>query len=257
MVRKMRLDDKAKTGDEQVTLIEVILDESGSMDGIVSDTLGGLNGYIRKQKEQVDGGLARFSLTTFSAVGEEFVRTIVDNMPIDQVKPITGENYNPYGGTPLLDAVGQRITEVETLLNSYKVRPEVLFAVITDGLENQSKKYTKDDIQKMISGREGKGWTFVFMGANQDAWGESQQYGYVAGNTVGWEASAGGVAVAYDTLSSSTRAFRSAGSVGTQTFFEEPDTTPNPETESPIAFTKKKTTRPSSKRRSKDITSKK
>ena len=252
--RKIQLEDKAKAGDEQVTLIEVVLDESGSMDDILSDTIGGLNGYIRDQKEQADGGLARFSLTKFSAVGEEFVRTIVSNVPVDQVKPITGEDYKPYGGTPLLDAVGQRITEVDTLLNSYKVRPAVLFAVITDGLENQSRKYKKEEIAKMISGRDGKGWTFVFLGANQDAWGESSQIGYVQGNTLDIAAGGVGMTAAYDTLSTSTSSYRLAGSAATRAFFKEPETTPEVDK---LTVTKKRTTRPTAKGRNKGFTSRK
>lgn len=243
--RKMILEDEAKVGDEQVTLIEVVLDESGSMYNIVGDTLGGLNQYIKDQTEQADGGVARFSLTQFSSlVGDEYVRTRLNNVPIDQVKPITDKDYRPNGGTPLLDAVGARIAEVDTLLKDYKVRPSVLFVVITDGEENTSTKYEKEAISKMVSERDGKGWTFVFMGANQDSWGESSQIGYVQGNTMNIGAGGAGMVQAYSTLSASTRSYRETGSLPTIDFFT--DTKTNEEVAKEFV-TKKKTTRPTAK----------
>ena len=261
--RKIQLEDKAKTGADQVTLIEVVLDESGSMWEIVGDTLGGLNGYIGDQKKQADGGLARFSLTKFSSMGPEYVRNVVNNVPIDQVKPITEEDYRPSGGTPLLDAVGQRITEVDTLLNDYKVRPAVLFVVITDGFENTSSKFKKEEISKLIAGRDGKGWTFTFLGASEDAWEESQQYGVSRGNTM-TVTEVGGLPTmdaAFSGLSAATTRYRTAGAASTRGFYtageENPDFTPTSTPEIDDVVKKvKKTTRPSA-RGKKGFTSKK
>lgn len=217
----MKLENKAKSGDEQITVIEVVLDASGSMQGNKSDTLGGLNSYIEDQKKQLDGGQVRFSLTQFPSVGSKLVDNLYNMVPIENINPIKDSEYKIMGMTPLLDAVGTRIAAVDSQLGDFKTAPSVLFVIITDGDENESKEYTTEMITKLITEHEEKGWVFVFLGANQDSWGTGISYGMQGGNTLNVADGTSGMSDAFASVSRSTTNYRTQGSGYTATFFED------------------------------------
>ena len=146
----------------------LILDESGSMQSIYKQALMGTNETIQSTKaaqERNPDQDHRFTFVTFNTM-EPFVKTIIDDEPIIGVKELTEADYRPNACTPLYDAMGVSITALEQ-----KVREgdRVLVTVITDGLENASREYSGKAVKEMVDRLREKGWTFVYIGANQDA----------------------------------------------------------------------------------------
>lgn len=144
-----------------------ILDRSGSMAGLESDTIGGFNAMIEKQKKQP--GKAYVSTVLF----DTSTTVLHDRTDLNTVKPMTSDDYFAGGCTALLDAIGGAINHIGNI-HKY-ARPEdipahTIFVITTDGLENASRRYSKSDIKRMIERQRSKyGWEFLFIGANIDA----------------------------------------------------------------------------------------
>lgn len=157
------------------TEIIYILDRSGSMGGLESDTIGGFNSMMEKQKKT--GEKAVVSTVLFDDVCE----VIHDRVPIEKVEKMTDKQYYVRGCTALLDAVGGAIHHIGNVHKYAREedRPEKTIVVITtDGMENASCKYSRDKIEKMVKRQQKKyGWEFIFIGANIDAYAEAQKYG--------------------------------------------------------------------------------
>lgn len=152
---------------ENYTHIELVLDSSGSMYGCVDDTLGGVNSFINEQRE-VDGKCT-VGLNIFSDINlRVYEEAVLSSFP-----KLTRKEYKIGGGTALLDALGESIQKLGTLLRNKheSKRPDrILFVVVTDGEENSSREFTKDQIGSMISEQEGTyDWDFIFLGADFDA----------------------------------------------------------------------------------------
>lgn len=152
---------------ENLTELVFILDRSGSMSGLESDTIGGFNSMITKQ--QKEDGEAFVSTVLFDDVTD----VIHDRVPIRNVKKLTEEDYFVRGCTALLDAVGGAIHHIGNVHKYAREedRPaKTLFVITTDGLENASKQYSFKDVKKMIERQKEKyNWEFLFLGANIDA----------------------------------------------------------------------------------------
>lgn len=157
-----------------LTELVFILDRSGSMRGLESDTIGGFNGMLQKQKKEE--GEANVTTVLF----DDRIEIINDRFPIDVVKPLTAEDYYVRGCTALLDAVGSTVKKVE---NIQKRLPEelkaekVIFVITTDGQENASQEYSAKMVKKMIGQSQESGWQFLFLGANIDAVEEAEKLG--------------------------------------------------------------------------------
>lgn len=149
------------------TEIVFILDRSGSMAGLESDTIGGFNALIEKQKRQ--GSAARISLILF----DDQTDVVLDRVPIMQVGALSEDEYYVRGCTALLDAVGKSVTHSSGLHQSMKKenRPEkTLFIITTDGMENSSQEYSLSQVKNLIEKqKERYHWEFLFLGANIDA----------------------------------------------------------------------------------------
>ncbi len=152
---------------ENMTELVFILDRSGSMGGLESDTIGGFNGMIAKQ--QKEEGEALVSTVLFDDVSE----VIHDRVPIGKIEKLTDKDYYVRGCTALLDAVGGAIRHISNVHKYAREedRPEkTLFIITTDGLENASREYCFKDIKRMIGQQKEKhNWEFLFLGANIDA----------------------------------------------------------------------------------------
>jgi len=155
---------------KDLTLIAIILDESGSMSSCKSDTIGGVNEFLNTQKKikgQADVTLVKFS---------DYYKIINDATPIENVALLNEGNYTPSNSTALLDAVGKTFNSIGTKLANMKEneRPEkVLVLIITDGYENASKEFSKKQIFDMVTHqREKYNWQITFIGADIAAWGE-------------------------------------------------------------------------------------
>lgn len=150
-----------------------ILDRSGSMEACRDDTIGGFNAFLTEQKKE--GG----TLTLVQFDHEYLVS--YTSKPITDVEPLTGETFNPRGSTALLDAIGKTIKRNANLTN-----PTVI--ILTDGHENSSHEYTKAHVKDLIEEYQKKGWTFVYLGANQDAFAEAGNLGIAPGATMNYDA---------------------------------------------------------------------
>ena len=152
---------------ENLTEIVFIIDRSGSMNGLESDTIGGFNSMIAKQ--QKEEGEAIISTVLF----DDKTDVIHDRVPIRDVKNLTEEDYRVRGCTALLDAVGGAIDHIGKIHKYAREedRPaKTLFVITTDGLENASRYYSFKDIKRMIERQKEKySWEFLFLGANIDA----------------------------------------------------------------------------------------
>lgn len=157
------------------TEIIMVLDRSGSMGSCADDVIGGFNAFIEDQKK-VEGE-AKITLAQFDTEYD----LIYDNVPLADVK---GLKFNPRGSTALLDAIGRTIIATKTRIKTQRPGPDaVIFVVITDGQENASKEFKKEQIQAMIKECETQdNWKIVYLGANQDAFEEAGGLG-VSGHT--------------------------------------------------------------------------
>lgn len=152
---------------ENLTELVFILDRSGSMGGLESDTIGGFNSMISKQ--QKEDGEAVVSTVLF----DDKCEVIHDRVKIADVKRMTEDDYYVRGCTALLDAVGGAIHHIGNVHKYAREedRPaKTLFIITTDGLENASKRYSFKDVKQMIERQKEKfHWEFIFLGANIDA----------------------------------------------------------------------------------------
>ena len=146
----------------------LLLDESGSMSAIQQPVVDGFNATARTVTElerQFPEQEHRICLVTFNGVG---IRTPLFNEPASQLTPLTLESYRPRGNTPLYDAMGQAITRLRALTEGHADH-RVLVTILTDGLENGSKKYDQAAIQALVEELTEQNWTFTYYGANHDA----------------------------------------------------------------------------------------
>lgn len=151
----------------EITELIFILDKSGSMAGMESDTIGGFNSMIEKQKEA--GGTVYVSTVLFSN-RSEFLH---DREKLDKVKPMTEKDYRVGGCTALLDAIGNAIKHIGNIhkyIREEDVPVRTMFVITTDGMENASREYSSDQIKEMIRRQEKEHkWEFLFLAANIDA----------------------------------------------------------------------------------------
>ncbi len=151
---------------------------------------------------------------TLSKFNGYTVNYVYTNKLITEVQPLNRETYRPSGSTNLLDAIGDNIEKVDAFLSTRKKaqRPGVIIVVLTDGEENTSNKFSKSAIKGMVEAVEGKDWTFLFMGANIDAFHEGSAMGFSSNNTVQYNTS--NMAGSMSALSSITTRTRTAYAKG-------------------------------------------
>jgi hypothetical protein len=171
------------------TLINFILDETGSMAECLKATIGGFNEYIQTLKtEATDEAPIRLSLTKFNSSKQDGAEIVYTNKDVRQVPELTAQSFVPNAMTPLYDAIGRTVKFVEEELASKKKRkqPKIVCVILTDGQENDSHHYTKEDITELIKKKEKEDWNFVFLGANQNAWEVGISMGIPKGNISGY-----------------------------------------------------------------------
>ncbi len=143
----------------------IILDESGSMCTIYKQALDGVNetlNTIRQSQTEDDSQRHFVSLVAFDS---SHLRFIYNGTPAEKTKDITTEQYRPGECTPLYDAMGVSIHDLRTRVADEDI---VMVTVITDGEENSSQVYTSAMVKALVDELRLKGWTFTYLGANQD-----------------------------------------------------------------------------------------
>lgn len=196
----------AKTEKGKIS-VAIILDESSSMGNCKRETISGYNEYI--ERLNADGNEYLVTLSKFDAFEPDpTCRVIYKETPVDKVPRLDALTYTPRGSTPLYDAVGITVVAMGD-------GPEdKLVIILTDGEENASKEWKAQAVKDLIKDREKTGkWTFVFLGANQDAWATGAAMGMHSGNTQSY--SVGNTQQVFSNLASAT-AMRSFNSIGGQ-----------------------------------------
>ena len=192
-----------------VTELVFILDKSGSMSGMESDTIGGFNAMIEKQKAQE--GKAYVSTFLFST----HIETLHDRKCLEDIQSLSDKDYQVGGCTALLDAVGYAIEHIQPI-HKYARKEDIpqhtLFIITTDGMENASTKYTKDQVKKLICQQEKIGWEFLFLAANIDAVEAAESIGIRQERAVNYSVEKDTPAV-FDEMSESICAFRYHGTL--------------------------------------------
>jgi len=178
--------------------IVVILDESGSMYHLQMDVIGGFNRLIDEQKALE--GAADVTLYTFSSG----VRMPIDGKNVQEVEPLSVYSYSPDGGTAMNDAIGQALTKL-----LFENPAKAIINIFTDGQENASREYSREQVKELIAQAEAKGYQVVFLAANMDEVSVGASMGLMAGSTRGFSANAVGMEYAYLQASSATTNYRS------------------------------------------------
>lgn len=184
---------------KELTELVFILDRSGSMGGLESDTIGGFNSMLEKQRAQA--GEARVTTVLF----DHHYEKIHDRVPLDRVKPLSSKEYFVRGNTALLDAMGRTIHEmalIQKALPREAKAGKVIFVITTDGLENASRMYTREQVKAMVEKEKEKyGWEFLFLGANMDAVAEAKSFGIGQDRSVTFQNDGAGVSLNYQVVS--------------------------------------------------------
>lgn len=181
-----------------ITELVFILDRSGSMAGLESDTIGGFNSMIKKQKNQ--DGLCYVSTVLFDNESE----VLHDRVKLADVPKMTDKDYTVRGCTALIDAIGgaiHHIGNIHKYARAEDVPEHTMFIITTDGQENASHRYTSEQVKKMIERQKEKyGWEFLFIGANIDAVETAARYGISSDRAVNYNADAKGTHILYESV---------------------------------------------------------
>ena len=194
-----------------MTELVFILDRSGSMSGLESDTIGGFNSMIEKQKKEEGEVLVSTVLFDNESV------VIHDRIPLDKVPRMTEDQYFTRGCTALLDAVGgaiHHIGNIHKYARKEDVPEKTMFIITTDGYENASKRYSYEKVREMIEHEKEKyGWEFLFLGANIDAAAEAKRFGISEDRAVNYKCDKVGTALNYDVISQAVCNVRACGCI--------------------------------------------
>ena len=189
-----------------ITELVFILDRSGSMAGLVEDTVGGFNSMIEKQRKQ--DGECYVSTVLFANRSE----VLHDRVRLSEIKPMTDKDYTAYGATALIDALGDaihHIGNVHKYARAEDVPAHTMFIITTDGMENASRKYTSERVKMMIERQKQKyGWEFLFIGANIDAVETAARYGIDRNRAVNYKADKEGTQLVYESITTAVCGMR-------------------------------------------------
>ena len=153
------------------TEIICILDRSGSMGAIKSDTIGGFNSFLAEQKEVP--GEAKITLIQFDGAYE----INYQGLPLSEVEDLSNATFVPRGSTALLDAIGKTLIDQKIRIQKEAWAEKVIIAILTDGEENSSSKFNLETIKTLTESAQNDGWSFIYLGANQDSFSVASSMG--------------------------------------------------------------------------------
>ena len=186
--------------------VGLLVDETGSMGGMEPAVVGGINEFVESLRADRADANVRVTLSMFDLhANDPVVRPKYEAIPLEEVAPLGPGDYRPRGSTPLNDAV---VKTIRGMSRAVKKGHRAMLVILTDGLENSSETSSRE-VRKLIHRKEKAGWEFIYLGANQDAWAESQRIGLAdAGKNLGWQADAAGVSDALDVSADRVKSFR-------------------------------------------------
>ena len=197
--------------DDDAVHIGFVLDRSGSMEHLVSDVVGGFATFVAEQQQEA----GKCSVTVAQFDSEDPFEVLIDDIPVAEVTGLD-ERYFARDMTPLYDAIGSMIDRCEERLSAFasagKPADDQLIVIFTDGLENHSRRWDQQAIFKRIEEKKAEGWTFVFMGANQDSYAAGGGMGVHGGSVSNFAASATGTRRAFSSMSRAAADYRRKGS---------------------------------------------
>ena len=187
------------------THIHVVLDRTGSMEVIRDDTIGGFNSFLKEQQDLP--GKATMTLVQFDSLDPYEV--VTDFKELGRVKKLNGQTYVPRAATPLLDAIGRSINDVESKISKMNDKPDgVIIAVITDGQENSSLEFNLKQVKKMIKEKQEEKWQFAFLSADLNSINDAIAMGIPQVATMAYGANSEGVSNMYSSVSASVANYR-------------------------------------------------
>lgn len=193
------------------TELVFILDRSGSMSGLESDTIGGYNSLLSKQR--TEEGLATVTTVLF----DDRFELLHDRLDIRAISPISDKDYFVRGSTALLDAIGKTINKIGNVQKHTKPEmraDKVLIIITTDGMENASVEYSYDQVKMMIERQKSQyGWEFIFLGANIDALSMAHRFGIDSSRAANYRPDSMGTHLNYATLNKTVSKFRSESKI--------------------------------------------
>lgn len=178
-----------------------LLDRSGSMQPLADAVVDSFREFLAEQHETAQAA----TLTLVQFDNPDSHEVIIDRVPLREVRPLTREQFQPRGTTPLYDAIGLLIERVDRHVMTGGDDADQLVVIFTDGYENASTRWTQREIFDLIDNRTRRGWTFAFLGAHQDSMATGRGISVAAGNTADWVADAAGTRAAWRTLGRSAR----------------------------------------------------
>jgi len=189
-----------------LTELVFILDRSGSMGGLESDTIGGYNAMLEKQKKEP--GEAVVTTVLF----DDQYELLHDRFNLLGIVPLTDRDYYVRGSTALLDAIGKSINKtvnVQRHLSEEERAEHIMFVITTDGMENSSHEYSLQKVRQMIEHEKSKyGWEFIFLGANIDAIAAAESFGIGKDRAANYNADSQGTLLNYDVISDAVSCLR-------------------------------------------------
>lgn len=191
---------------KNLTELVFILDRSGSMSGLETDTIGGFNAMIEKQKTTPGEALVSTVLFDHQRV------VLHDRANIQDIKPMSDQDYSVRGSTALLDAIGfsiHHIGNVHKYAREEDIPEHTIFVITTDGMENASGHYDSDKVKQMIERQKNKyGWEFLFLGANIDAVETARHIGITKERAVNYHSDSKGTRLNYEVVGSAIASVR-------------------------------------------------
>lgn len=180
---------------KELTELVFILDQSASMEGLEKETIVGFNSMLEKQKKEKDESYVTTVL--FSDRTQE----LYFRKPLYEVIGLTEQDYCVKGCTALLDAIGNTVYKMKSDRTRHRRTGQVIIVIITDGMENASKEFRYDILEKLIREMKDKyGWEFLFLGANMDAVKEAARLGISANRSVTYTNDSVGIALNYEVI---------------------------------------------------------
>lgn len=188
--------------------VSIVLDRSGSMEDCRADAIGAVNSYLRQVKDDKDME-ADVSLIIFDSQGIDVIR---DRAPAGSCAELAPGEYQPRAQTPLLDAVGHGAAHLD---RNKEPGERCILAIMTDGLENASREYTKETVKVLLDRKQKEdGWLVLYLGAGHDAWAQAHAMGLHAGNVAGFDKRA--IKASMGAIGARSKRFAAAGNAAAE-----------------------------------------